>query len=293
MYFTLPTYSKWLISLGILLLLALLPRCVSMHMSDKKVEEYFKGAAQKPSFYTYTLNGRTIHYAAMGADSLPMVVFVHGSPGSWDAFISFFKDTTLYKIARIVSVDRPGFGKSGYGKVETSLEKQAALLMPVLKTTKAATLPVLVGHSLGGPVVSRIAMDYPDLVGGLVLVAPSIDPAMEKREWYRQVGDFFLFRAIIPKELDVSNQEILPLKKQLALMLPLWETIRVPVTVIQGDKDKLVPPGNADFAGKMLIHAPDTIWMLPGMNHFIPWSRPELIRQAILIQLRDLKKASN
>ena len=286
MRFPIYNHRKWMLILGVLLLLALLPRCVSMHMSDKKVNEYFEGTAQKPSFYEYTLNGRKIHYAAMGADTLPMVVFVHGSPGSWDAFISFFKDTTLYQVARIVSVDRPGFGKSGYGKVEISLEEQAALLMPVLKTSKSPRLPILVGHSLGGPVISRMAMDYPHLVGGLVLVAPSIDPELEKWEWYRHVGGFFLFRAIIPKELDVSNQEILPLKKELNRMVPLWTHIRVPVTVIQGDKDNLVPPGNADFARKMLINSPTEIWMVPQMNHFSPWSRPGLIRDAILGQLK-------
>jgi pimeloyl-ACP methyl ester carboxylesterase len=259
---------------------------MTLHMSDKKVEEYFKDAPEKPSFYQYTHNGRRIHYAAMGADTLPMVVFVHGSPGSWDAFISFFKDSTLYKKARIVSVDRPGFGKSGYGKVETSLQQQAALLMPVLKTNKSSILPILVGHSLGGPVVSRMAMDYPTLVGGLVLVAPSIDPELEKWEWYRHVGDFFLLRAIIPKELDVSNQEILPLKEELTLMLPMWATIRVPVSVIQGEKDKLVPPGNAGFARKMLVDAPVNIWMIPEMNHFIPWSRPDLIREVIVLHLK-------
>ncbi|QHT71789.1 alpha/beta hydrolase [Rhodocytophaga rosea] len=277
-----PAYIKWFSGTGILLLLALLPRCMSLHMSDKKVAEYFKDAPAKPSFYEYTLNNHRIHYAAMGADTLPMVVFVHGSPGSWDAFISFFKDTTLYKTARIVSVDRPGFGKSGYGKVEKSLQAQAALLMPILQTSRSTTQPLLVGHSLGGPVVSRMAMDYPHLVGGLILVAPSIDPELERWEWYRHLGKFFLFRAIIPKELDVSNQEILPLKKELASMLPMWATIQVPVTVIQGEEDKLVPPGNATFARKMLVNAPTQVWMILDMNHFIPWSRPDLITQAIL-----------
>jgi hypothetical protein len=51
MYFSIYNHGKWLIILGILLLLALLPRCVSMHMSDKKVKEYVEGTAQKPSFY--------------------------------------------------------------------------------------------------------------------------------------------------------------------------------------------------------------------------------------------------
>ncbi len=39
---------------------------------------------------------------------------------------------------------------------------------------------ILVGHSLGGPVIARTAMDYPDLVDGLILVGGSIDPEMEK-----------------------------------------------------------------------------------------------------------------
>lgn len=38
------------------------------------MKEYFEGAAYTPSFYTYTMHGRQIHYAAMGADTLPMVV---------------------------------------------------------------------------------------------------------------------------------------------------------------------------------------------------------------------------
>jgi pimeloyl-ACP methyl ester carboxylesterase len=69
-------------------------------------------------------------------------------------------------------------------------------------------------------------------------------------------------------------------------MLPGWHTIRVPVTVIQGEADNLVPPGNAHFAKKMLIHAPLEIQMLPGVNHFIPWSHPYLIQKAIMRHIR-------
>ncbi len=44
------TYRLWFFIPGMLLLLAFLPRCVSMHMSDKKVQEYFKDAPYKPTF---------------------------------------------------------------------------------------------------------------------------------------------------------------------------------------------------------------------------------------------------
>jgi pimeloyl-ACP methyl ester carboxylesterase len=102
----------------------------------------------------------------------------------------------------------------------------------------------------------------------------------------------FPFWQWLPTELDVSNQEILPLKGELEKMLPLWATIRVPVIVIQGEDDPLVPAGNASFAKRMLVNAPVTIQMIPRMNHFIPWSRPDLIRDAILHQLTEIQSTN-
>ncbi|MCY7360238.1 MAG: alpha/beta hydrolase [Rudanella sp.] len=275
-----------------LLLVLLLPQCISIRMSDKKVARYFANRPVKLTFgFTpESQTVRSVHYARTGgsrtgADTLPMVLFIHGSPGSWDAFIGFLADSTLYSRAQLVSVDRPGFGKSGLGKAERSLKAQVAALAPLLDLSRSTQKPILVGHSLGGPVAARLAMDFPDRVGGLILVAPSIDPDLEKKEWYRPVGNAFPVRYWLPVELRVSNQEILPLKDELQQMLPLWTTIRVPVSVILGEDDPLVSPANALFAKRMLINAPVTIQMIPNMNHFIPWSRPDLIHDAILHQL--------
>ncbi|MEZ0540329.1 alpha/beta fold hydrolase [Fibrella arboris] len=270
-----------------LVLATMLPKCVSIRMSDENVAQYFANQPVKPTFGQYRAGERTMHYASMGADTLPMVLFIHGSPGSWDAFIQFFTDPSLYRHARLVSVDRPGFGKSDLGKTERSLRAQAAAIAPLLRQSRAGQKPIVVGHSLGGPLAVRLAMDYPDAVGGLVLVAPSVSPDLEQKEWYRVVGDAFPIRYWLPVELRVSNQEILPLKGELQQMVPLWTTIRVPVIVIQGDDDPLVPPANALFTQKMLINAPVTVQMISGLNHFIPWKRPDLIHDAILQQMRQ------
>ena len=282
------TFTRWLLGPVLLWgLLALLSRCVQLRMSDKKVKAYFAGSPVQPVFAFTKGGGRSIHYVSLGADTLPMVVFVHGSPGSWDAFIGFFKDSLLLGKARLISVDRPGFGKSNLGKPERSLKAQAASLVPVLETNRSATRPILVGHSLGGPLIARVAMDYPQLVGGLILVAPSVDPALEPKEWYRKVGDFLLVRPLLPAEIDVSNQEILPLRGELTRMLPGWKTLTLPITVIQGEKDQLVPAANADFVKRSAVNAPVKVVMIPGMNHFIPWERPGVIREAILSHLKD------
>jgi pimeloyl-ACP methyl ester carboxylesterase len=282
---------RWhMLLLVFVLLFALLPQCVSIRMSDKKVAAYFANRPTKPTFASIDVAGQRIHYAHIrstkpGADTLPTVLFIHGSPGAWDAFIGFFADSSLYNHAQLISVDRPGFGKSDLGEPEPSLQAQAFAIAPLLRLSRSAQKPILVGHSLGGPVAVRLAMDYPNGVGGLILVAPSIDPELEKKEWYRPIGNAFPFRQWLPTELAVSNQEILPLKNELQQMMPLWISIRVPVIVIQGDKDPLVPPGNAAFAKRMLVNAPVLVQMIPDMNHFIPWSRPDLIHDAILHQL--------
>jgi pimeloyl-ACP methyl ester carboxylesterase len=65
-------------------------------------------------------------------------------------------------------------------------------------------------------------------------------------------------------------------------MLPLWEKIEASTIVIQGKKDVLVDPANAMFAKKMIVNAPVELMLVDEINHFVPWSNPELIRSAIL-----------
>ncbi|MEL7001710.1 MAG: alpha/beta hydrolase, partial [Bacteroidota bacterium] len=89
-----------------------------------------------------------------------------------------------------------------------------------------------------------------------------------------------------PTSFRVTNDEIYYLEDELKDMLPLWKDIQIPATIIQGGKDSLVPAENADFARKMLINSPDVdIVLVEDMNHFVPWSNPELIREAILRHL--------
>ncbi|GGM90568.1 hypothetical protein GCM10010967_24550 [Dyadobacter beijingensis] len=165
--------------------------------------------------------------------------------------------------------------------------RQAQAIATVIRAAGASSTAILVGHSLGGPVIARLAMDFPSQVRGLVLVAGSIDPDLEKKDWFRPIIGSFPIRYFIPADLDVSNREIRALKGELTQMLPLWKSICIPVTVIQGEVDDLVPPGNAAFAKKMLVNAPVIVRVIPEMNHFISWRRPDKIRIAILEQLRQ------
>lgn len=263
--------------------------CVSFSMSDQKVRKYFEPYEHKPESLFYEVDGYKMHYKYLDMGEEGSLIFIHGTPGSWDAFVSYFVDSTLISNANIVSPDRPGFGKSSYGKPIRSLEEQARMLKPMLEAVPAPR--ILVGHSLGGPMIARMAMDYPELVDGLVMLAPALDPELEPDEdWFRVPMRWPVIGAIAPKIFRISNEELIFLEEELELMLPLWPSIIQPSVVVQGGKDKLVHPGNAAFADSMLINAPKDIIFLEDQNHFLPWNESDLIKQKILKMLRSLRE---
>jgi len=286
---------KFRLALGIILLIGLsqlTTSCFQFRMNRSQVKKYFQDQSLKPTLDSYKVEDWNIHYAEIGSDTLPMVVFLHGAPGSWSAFRDYFKDSTLYSLAHLVSVDRPGYGYSNFGRPETSLKNQALLLKPILKKNQSGKPAILVGHSLGGPVAAWMAIHNPILVGSVIMVAPSIAPELEPEEWYRLPLYLPIIRWILPTTFDMTNREIYHLKDELESMLPSWKNIQAYTTVIQGGKDKLVHPGNADFAKKMIVNAPVELIIDPEMGHFVPWTHPNIIKETIFKHLDLLKTKS-
>jgi pimeloyl-ACP methyl ester carboxylesterase len=262
----------------------------TFRMSSSEVKAYFKEKKVAGTQHTYQFGFRDIHYVKSGNESKPLVLFIHGSPGSLSAFIHFLTDTALLPNALLISTDRPGFGYSNFGNGEMSLQTQAAILKPILDEYHADRKIILVGHSLGGPLICRMAMDYPNLVGGLIIVAGSIAPELEPNEtWFRAPLATPFLSWLVPGAFRASNEEIYHLKPELEKMIPKWKDITCPVTVIQGMADSLVPNQNADFAEKMLVNSHPSVIRVAGMDHFVPWSNPELIREAILKMLEQIQ----
>jgi pimeloyl-ACP methyl ester carboxylesterase len=250
--------------------------------TEDEQKAYMQKAGQEmPTFGTSVFDGETIHYTHIGDTTKPLVFFVHGSPGASDTFLNYLGDTALSEICQMISVDRLGFGESS-SKGEPSIGKQAAVLKPIIEKYQNGKKVILVGHSLGGPVIARMAMDYGELIDGLVIIAGSIDPELEPNEWFRPALKYPPLKWFMNDAFQASNLEIMPLVEELEAMIPMWEKITIPVTVIQGTEDNLVPAGNADFAEKMLVNSKKMdIQRIEGENHFVLWSQPEIINQAI------------
>jgi pimeloyl-ACP methyl ester carboxylesterase len=280
--------SYLFICLLIIWAIAVQAGCFAMRTSDANWVKKWrnKGQALPPQFLdVQDSTGRRIHAVAVSAaDSLLLVVLVHGSPGSADAYLDYLADTSLAKKARLVAIDRPGFGYTeGFGKPEPSQKNQALALKAVADQLAPNQKVVLVGHSMGGPVVARFAMEFPEQTAGLVIVAGSVDPAQEKHPWWQQAIHVPPLKWLTPKSFWTSNAEIIPLEKELEQMLPLWPRITCPVRLLHAANDRLVPVANVSFAQKMLVNCPNLkVEILPKGDHFFLWTNQAVVKKAIL-----------
>lgn len=256
--------------------------CFSFRMGEKERQKYFSNAHPEIRF-TYTSGAeRKLFYAETNNDSAGFyLLFIHGSPGSGSNFYSYLKDSQLAAQAQIGSVDRPGFGYSDYGKAEPSIDVQARLLEPIFNAHKNQRI-ILCGHSLGGPVAVKAAMLFPNLVSGVFILAGSVDPALEPKEPWRKPMNHPLLSWMMPKSFKASNREIIPLKPQLESMSNEWSQVKCRVYVLQGGKDILVHPGNADFVASKIPENQRTIIKVAGENHFIPFTNANLLRQHLI-----------
>ncbi len=221
-----------------------------------------------------------LSYLHAGSETDPRVIYIHGTPGEADGWADFLVDPVPGLEA--VAVDRPGFGESGARDGSaTDFEMQARAIAPLL-VERQGKWPIVVGHSLGGPIAARLAAMYPDRVGGLVIVAGSLDPEQEKPGIGQEIATTGFVRFFLPQTLDNSMGELSAAKKQTQLLAPELKNVTCPVIVIHGTTDELVPYDNVAYIRKMLVNAGSLqVVTLEGQGHFIPWERPDTIRQAV------------
>ena len=256
--------------------------CMTMRFSNKETTKFFADSQTAFQDKTIVFDGYKIHYLETGNAENPTLFFVHGSPGSWNAFKEYLQDSLLLKKYRMIAIDRPGFGYSDFGDAQ-NLKEQSQRISEFIKKIDNKKPLILVGHSVGGPVVAQLAVDNPSWYKRLVILAGSLDAKAENPEKWRTVIKASPLRYLIPGALRPSNDELWWLKQDLVNLEPKLKKITCDVTIIHGTKDALVPYSNVAFMQEKFINAKsiDTI-TIKKANHFIPWSHYEIVRNALL-----------
>jgi len=273
---------KWGFLIFLLCWIVMAQSCMKFRISDSKAKQEFEQKGLHISFHYTGGHEKGLHYAMSGADTLPTLFFVHGSPGSWDAFKIYMMDSALLKQFRMISIDRPGFGYSGFGNA-LHLDEQAVLIHTVIEKENNHKPLHLVGHSIGGPVIVKLAQLYPNDISSLTVLAGSISPKDEPKEYWRYLFLHTPLHVLMPGAFAPSNDEIVYFKKDLYSLDTGYAAVKMPVTFIHGDADKFVTVKNVDYGTKKLAaNAAVKAIIIPGASHFIPWEHFDTIRGHLL-----------
>ena len=157
--------------------------------------------AHPPEGEFLEIDGVRLHYRRSGDQARPAILVLHGAASNLEeprlALGEAFGDEN------VVWLDRPGLGWSERPKSKRwSPADEAALIVKFLDRL-GIRQAVVIGHSWGGAIAMRLAMDHPDRVTGLVLIAPALSAWIGEAAWFNAASGLpligpLLTRIIIP-----------------------------------------------------------------------------------------------
>ena len=251
------------------------------------------------------LDTTKIHYVSEGKGS-DAIVLVHG----WGSNLDFWRAQTpeLAKRARVIAIDLPGHGKSDKPETSYTMDFFAAAIDAVMKDAKVERA-VLVGHSMGTPVIRQFYRKYPQKTLALVIVDGGLRPfgTKEQREqfmapmrgpnWKEATAPMFAQMAAtlsaedkgrIKTSLESTPQQVLVSAMEAMSDEALYATdkINVPVLAILA-KSPFWPADTEQFLRSL---APDLDYqMWEGVDHFLHIGKPREFNAAVMAFL-DKKK---
>ena len=258
------------------------------------------------------LDNLRVHYRIAGKGDQALV-FVHG----WACNLEFWRAQTprFDKKMRVILVDLPGHGKSDKPQINYTQDLFAEAINQVLIDAKI-NKAVLVGHSMGTPVIRQFYRRYPNKTLALVVVDGALRPYGDKSTMeqfvaplrgpgYKEAAAGFIDMMLGPQMTPALKDEIktsmLNTPQYVALsafdgMLDpaLWketgEKITVPVLAILA-KSPFWPPDNEQFFRSVTTNLEYHMW--DGVSHFLMMEKPKEFGDtltAFLVKNRFIKE---
>lgn len=250
-----------------------------------------------------------VHYKFIAAEqdeTHPALVFVHGwccDHSVWKHQAAAFENKTA-----MIFVDLPGYGKSDHPRVDYTMDLFAKGINAVLEDAKVKNV-VLVGHSMGVPVVRQFYRLHPAQTRGLILVDGGLRfftdkeqaqrwAARFKEETFKEEGPKMLER-MIPAEKAELREHIRKLVEN--------TTPQVAISSQRGMIDEAIWKEDKITVPTQALMAPNPFWtedyerfvkeLIPnvdyrkfeGVRHFLFMEKPEEINGAMMEFLRKNK----
>lgn len=256
------------------------------------------GAAQADSDWprvVHSEDGTPISYEVHGSGE-PTLVFVHG----WSCDLRYWRTQVPHfsRNHQVVTVDLAGHGQSGLQRESYSTAAFGEDVRAVIEAVGSDDV-VLIGHSMGGPVIAQTARLLPDRVRGLIGVDTFLNLGQEMtqeglEEWlaplksdFRKGTSEFVAGMFVPetdedlRDWVISDMSAAPPNVALSameLMLDdgmtgearkVFDGLDIPVVAINAD----LWPTDAE-ANRSYMHSFDAV-IMEGTDHFLHMAQPE------------------
>ncbi len=247
------------------------------------------------------IDNQTVHYEVFGRGR--PVLFLHGWMGSWRYWYPTIEHVKRHY--RAYSFDFWGFGESRHKSATESIHDYSRQVIRFLDALGIDRV-LLVGHSMGGMVALKTALDHPTRIAKVVTVGAPITGAslswFLKLTYYQPIANVFanapwlrrfLFRHFLGETSDPAVHEILDdslkssastLQRSIASMLrtdlrPELSLLSVPALIVHGGRDEIVHPNQAD----LFHHVPPAqVVVMPKSRHFPFLDEPEQFNTLLL-----------
>lgn len=247
------------------------------------------------------------------------VVFLHGFGGIGGQWAGLQVSISFY--APTFSFDLPGHGES-ISYPDFGPPKVAAKAVLAALDELGLQKVLIVGHSMGGAIASLIALMSPERVAGLVLLAPGgfgteFDHPL-LLDWAKAKTEDEL-KSVMPKFFGDTykiSEKVIEFQKSIrktegatkALyeiasgmssdgkqgMLPLGDLLQtpVPITIVWGDQDQVIPVAQAIALESKAPKGRVAFHILEGVGHSPAEEATQTVKSVIIDQIKALKALS-
>jgi len=246
----------------------------------------------------------------MASSAHPSAILIHGlseERSVWSRQVSF-----LQRSMNVVSYDVRGFGVSPVGAGNGTVGQMADDLAQILSALGAGPA-WLVGFSMGGVIAQRCALDFPDMVKGLVLIASSCTVGRPGQVFFNSrieqvsAGGLEAIASITENDapgcFSMGDEQLISEYLELRTcavrdpngylnacraMLRLADepmvqelgAIGCPTAVLAGELDPYCPPRASEMIAEAIPGAELTV--VPGTGHCMHWEARDLTNDLIL-----------
>lgn len=250
-----------------------------------------------------TINDKQVYYEEKGNRNKPQVkniILLHGAGGThqrWANQIDF-----LARDYQVFAPDLPGYGQS-QGAPPASIMEYCQFLKQFTETLNLSSF-ILGGHSMGGAITLKFALNYPKLLTGLILVGtgarlrvlPELIESLSRGTYPANFVTANYSPCCPPALIIEDEKELAHLDPALFLagfkacdgfdeMLTIKD-IHLPTLIICGRDDVKTPEKYAAYIHKQIV--PSQLQIIEKAGHMVMHEQPEAVNRAILSFLATL-----